>query len=156
MTRPTHLQPAAQKCSTPRCCLWPRKAKWWCGYGIRSIHKRAGRGLGLRVNFQTSFQLYRREARHELTSSRWEEWRNGAERPKTCQEREEKVANRSSRRNRHRRTAIGEAALGPPLVRADRSCGVGTILRQDLCRGGSLALGDTDSGGCAQPGGEGG
>src|SRR5215831_4528951 len=153
MTRRTRWPQAEQKCCTPRCCLWPRKAKWWFGCEIPSIHKGAGRGLGLQARYPARCDGYRWEARHELTNSRGEEWRNGAGRAKAGEEREEEVASRSSRRDRHRGAASGEAAVRTSLVRADRGCGVGTFFGKDLCRGGSLALGDAHSPRGAQPGG---
>src|SRR5215471_13756274 len=116
MTRRTPWQQAGQKCCTPRCCRWPRKMKWSCGFGIRSIRRRVERGLGPLANLLKSAQRHRRVARHELTTSRWEEWRNGAERTKASQECEEEMASRSSRRDRHCGAAVGEVVIRTPLV----------------------------------------
>src|SRR5437870_5380920 len=46
MTKHTRWPAGAQKCCTPKCCRWPRKAKWWCGCAIPSIRRYAAHGLG--------------------------------------------------------------------------------------------------------------
>src|SRR2546429_5985243 len=77
MTKHTRWPAGAQKCCTPKCCRWPRKAKWWCGCAIPSIRRHAAHGLGRPATFPTRFC---REVRHEPASSGREEWPNAAKR----------------------------------------------------------------------------
>src|SRR6266702_1164063 len=116
MTKHTRWPAGAQKCCTPKCCRWPRKAKWWCGCAIPSIRRHAAHGLGRPATFPTRFC---REVRHEPASSGREEWPNAAKRARkpAGQEHGKKMARRSSRCDRHRRATTGEAARRTPVVR---------------------------------------
>src|SRR5437016_3821477 len=133
MTKHTRWPAGAQKCCTPKCCRWPRKAKWWCGCAIPSIRRHAAHGLGRPATFPTRFC---REVRHEPASSGREEWPNAAKRARkpAGQEHGKKMARRSSRCDRHRRATTGEAARRAPVVRTDGGCRFGTIVGKDVLR----------------------
>src|SRR5215472_7330071 len=153
MTKRMHWLEGAQKCYTPRCCRWPRKAKWWCGCAIRSIRRHAARGLGRQG---TSRMRFCREVRHEPASSGQKQRPNVANGPGKRQEHRKKMARRSSRCDRDCWATTGESARRTSVVRTDGGSRFGTIVGKDILGSRSLAPRDTHSRTGAPPGCEGG